>query len=339
MQKKLLTMAVAGALAAPVAAFAQVTVYGSIETGIKQTSKIRNATGGTDSNLTVESQAKKSNRIGFKGSHDLGGGLMGNFTIEGGFSSDTGGTNWNTGRKTVVGLSKGGNSVDLGHNYTLNHSTEGVYDPLSQDYGIYTGGAALGNLQGITKTTRVSNSATANFRFGTGGIGVQYAPGEQAGQSSWGTRTGINGDFAFGPVVVAAAVSSYKDLTGVNSNSEMQVGAVYRMGAFKFMGGYGVNDLDTAGERTQLMGGVNYSFSPTLLGRLAYYNVTKESATGVELGKANSLVAAVEYSLSKTTLVYGAFGRTSMEGDQQGTATGSLQDGTTSFGAGLQIVF
>jgi len=360
MQKKLLTVAVAGALAAPVAALAQVTLYGSIETGIKQTSKILNASGGTDSNLTVESQAKKSNRIGFKGSHDLGGGLMANFTLEGGYASDTGvlggtvegeadlvtgevtGTSASGlfARKAVVGLSKGGNSVDLGHNYTLNHSTEGVYDPLSQDYGIYTGGAAAGNLQGITKTVRVSNSVTGNFRFGTGGIGVQYAPGEVVGQSSWGTRTGVNGDFAFGPVVVAAAFASYKDAaTGTDSIKETQFGAVYTMGAFKFMGGIGTNDRDSGGERTQFMGGVNYSFSPTLLGRVAYYDLKVEDAAGTETGKANSMVVAVEYSLSKTTLVYAAFGRASLENGQQGTTEGSLQDGSTSIGAGLQVVF
>jgi len=348
MQKKLLTVAVAGALAAPVAALAQVTLYGSIDTGLKQTSKILTSTG-TDSNLTMDSQNKKSNRIGFKGSHDLGGGLMANFTIEGGYSSDTGTTPYTTSRKTVVGLSKGGNSVDLGQNYTLNHSTEGIYDPLGQDYGTFTGGltdiggntaTATGNLQGVTKTTRQANSVTANFRFGTGGIGVQYAPGEQPGESSLGTRTGINGDFAFGPVVVAAAFAT-QDTSATDTQKETQFGAVYTMGAFKFMGGMGTQDRDSAGELTQFMGGVNYSFSPTLLGRLAYYDVKKEDAAGTETGKANALVAAVEYSLSKTTMVYGAFGRTSLEGDQNTGATTNVsrRDGTTSIGAGLVVVF
>jgi len=40
MHKKLLTVAVAGALAAPLAAMADVTVYGTIDTGIRSTSKV-----------------------------------------------------------------------------------------------------------------------------------------------------------------------------------------------------------------------------------------------------------------------------------------------------------
>ena len=334
MQKKLLTMAVAGALAAPVAALADVTVYGSIDTGLRQQSKLLNAAGGTDSKLTMDSNNKKNNRLGFKGSDDLGGGLMANFTLEGSFSSDTGATAWNTARKAVVGLSKGGNSVDFGHNYTLNHSTEGVYDPLSQDYGGFVYG-----LQGATKTVRVSNSITGNFRFGTGGIGVQYGLGEVLGQRSWGTRTGINGDFTFGPVVVAAAFASQKSTDGADTEKETQIGAVYKMGAFKFMGGIGTQDLDSAGEETQIMGGVNFSFSPTLLGRVAYYDLKVEDAGGTETGKANTMVVAVEYSMSKSTLVYAAISRASLEGDQQGTDEGDPQDGSTSIGVGLQVVF
>jgi predicted porin len=41
MQKKLLTMAVAGAFAMPAAALAQVTVFGTIDGGIRNQSKVQ----------------------------------------------------------------------------------------------------------------------------------------------------------------------------------------------------------------------------------------------------------------------------------------------------------
>ena len=44
MQKKLLTVAVAGALALPVAAIADVTVYGTIDTGLRNISKLATPT-------------------------------------------------------------------------------------------------------------------------------------------------------------------------------------------------------------------------------------------------------------------------------------------------------
>ncbi|HSG76536.1 MAG TPA: porin, partial [Burkholderiales bacterium] len=89
MQKKLLTMAVAGALAMPVAALADVTVYGTIDTGIRNQSKASVA-GGDESNLVVTDGLRTTNRLGFKGSEDLGGGLMANFTMEGQHQSDDG---------------------------------------------------------------------------------------------------------------------------------------------------------------------------------------------------------------------------------------------------------
>ena len=80
MQKKLLTVAVAGALAAPVAAMADVTVYGTIDTGIRTASKVCTAAGGancteTGSLLSVTEGERTTNRWGLKGSEDLGGGL------------------------------------------------------------------------------------------------------------------------------------------------------------------------------------------------------------------------------------------------------------------------
>jgi predicted porin len=146
MQKKLLTVAVAGALAAPVAAMADVTVYGTIDTGVRQQSKVVTTGTNDDSLLTVTDGMRTTNRWGLRGSEDLGGGLRANFTLEGQYASDTGGgpgpstagQQTTTGapqglfqRKAVVGLSGGAWSVDLGRDYTVNFKSQGIYDPMS----------------------------------------------------------------------------------------------------------------------------------------------------------------------------------------------------------------
>ena len=332
MQKKLLTMAVAGALAAPLAAFAQVTVYGSIDTGIRSQSKVFTGVGTeTGSVLSVEPQGKKSNRLGFKGSDDLGDGLMANFTMEGAFASDTGATPWTTARKTIVGLSKGGNSVDLGRDYTLAFDTHGIWDPMGHDYGTSVTGQGTG-----VAGTRFDNSIKAKFRFGTGGIGVQYAPGERAGSGSAGTATAFAGDFTFGPVLVGASFTTQKNTAATPVDTKTtNFGAAWTMGAFVFRGGISKEDVDAGNETQQIALGVQYAMSPTLNGRLGYYSNTVDSNAGLELGTAKTFVATLEYTMSKRTLAYLAVDRRTLEGNQITT----LDDGATGIGVGISHVF
>src|SRR5882672_4784078 len=84
MNKKLLAVAVAGALAAPVVAFAQssVTMYGSID--VAYVSKV-NKTGSGVTASSVQGIGEgwqAGNRIGFRGSEDLGGRMSALFNIE-----------------------------------------------------------------------------------------------------------------------------------------------------------------------------------------------------------------------------------------------------------------
>jgi predicted porin len=347
MQKKLLTMAVASALAAPVAALADVSVYGSIDTGIKQQSKVVTATG-DDSRLSVESQIKKSNRWGIKASDDLGGGLMANFNLEGAFNSDdgTGPNSIGTGagapdsgglsfeRRAVLGFSKGGNSVDLGREYTLNFKTHGIYDPLSHDYG---GSAGIQSV--ATAGVRTSDSVTAAFRFGAGGVGVQYGMGEVAGDNGAGTYTAFNGDMAFGPVTVGAAFGSRENAAGTASTDTTNFGGAYQMGAFTFRAGISMEEIENGNESQKISGGVQYDFSPTLTGRLSYYDLTVDNAAGTEVATADTFVVNVEYSLSKRTLVYGVFDRKGLSGAALSGAVDSLNDGATGIGVGITHVF
>jgi len=344
MQKKLLTVAVASALAVPVVAFAEVTVYGTIDPGLHSQSKIFTAPAQTGSRLSMDSGQRTTDRWGIKGSEDLGGGLMASFTLEGAYNSDTGSGPNATGssagifgRKSIVGLSKGGNSVTLGHDYTANFKSQGIYDPMSYTYTGITP-SAVTNVAG----TRNSNMIEGGFRFGTGGVLVEYAMGEVAGQNSWGTRTGFMGDFAFGPVTLTGAYSSMKDSTsGTTTTKTTNFGGKYGMGAFTFRAGF--SDQKTSGGAVDLtqplmMFGVQYNMSPTLSGRFGYYSGKFKSA-GVEVGTSKTTIVALDYSLSKQTTAYVEFDRQGRSGNKLTGAVGTLDDGATGIGAGIVHAF
>jgi predicted porin len=349
MQKKLLTVAVAGVLAAPVAAMADVTVYGTIDTGVRQISKLDNGAGGDDSVLDVANNTRQTNRWGLKGSEDLGGGLRANFTLEGQYASDSGGGPGSAAgpgnqglfqRKSIVGLSKGGMSVDFGRDYTVNFKAQGIYDPMSYTYTGITPAAGT-NTAGV----RSSNMVTAGFRFGTGGIRIDYAAGEVIGQNSWGTRTGFMADFAFGPVTVTGAASSMKDAaTGNIKTNTTNLGGRYKLGAFTIRAGYSNTEVKNAGAKTEtptMMGGLQYGFSPTIDGRVGFYQV-KTEVNGADAGKKTQFIVAMDYNLSKTTTLYVELDRYSLDDIADAAAAGTLgnrRDGSTGIGAGVNHRF
>jgi len=339
MNKKLLAAAVAGALAVPSAAMA-VEVFGTIDTGIRSQSKVIVTGTQTGSLLTVTDGERTTNRWGFRGSEDLGGGLMANYWFEGQYGSDTGamgsspaqgaavtlagtagGILANQGifqRKLVVGLSKGGMSFDLGRDYTVNFKTQGIYDPMSYTYTGITPAAGT-NTAGV----RSFNMVTAGFRFGTGGIRLDYALGEVTDDTSNGSRYGLNGDFAIGPVTLGAAYSNAKqNLTTVGlgdvTTDTYNFGGAWVLGGFTFRLGASETDIkaDSTGVEVKtplLLAGVQYAFSPTLNGRVGYYD-NKFKANGTEVGTRKVAIVALDYYLSKRTTLYVAFDRTSISG-------------------------
>jgi predicted porin len=393
MQKKLLTVAVAGVLAAPVVAMAEVTVYGTIDTGIRTASKVCKDTACTQTGslLSMTDGERTTNRWGLKGSEDLGGGLRANFTLEGQYSSDTGGgpggskpgdittpggsTQGLFQRKSIVGLSGGAWSVDLGRDYTANFKTQGVYDPMSYTYTGITPTAGTNVAQ-----TRSSNMITAGWRFGTGGIRAEYAMGEQVGDTSNGARFGGNFDFALGGFTIVGAYSSSKLTLPAGATlpailvtagfttpldvkqSVYNIGGVYKLGAMTFRAGYSdtetkLNDASLSGKiNTPLYAlGLQYDFTPAVSGRIGYYN-QESKADGDKVGSRDWFLVAVDYNLSKTTTLYAAVDVSNIKDDnisvngQTGAITltsnsiaptlgSNVQNGSTGISAGIMHAF
>jgi predicted porin len=201
---------------------------------------------------------------------------------------------------------------------------------------------------GITPTagrnvagTRFSNLVTAGFRFGTGGIRVDYTMGEAVGLDT-GDGFGVNGDFSFGPVTIAGAFSTV-DTSNTTSTDTQNLGVVYKMGAFTFRAGWSNTNAETGPgadtDSPMYVLGVQYGFSPTLNGRFGYYN-TKFEANGVETGTDKLMIVALDYYLSKRTTAYVAFDRRNIDGTATATVMGNaLRDGATALSVGIAHSF
>lgn len=113
MKKSLLALAVLGAFAGAASAQTNVTIYGVVDAGITH----ENGAAGSVTKLATGVQS--GNRLGFKGTEDLGGGLKANFQIENGFNLDTGTQRQGAlfGRQAYVGLSGNFGAINLGRQY------------------------------------------------------------------------------------------------------------------------------------------------------------------------------------------------------------------------------
>ena len=114
MNKKLMALAVAGALAVPAAAYAQasnVQIYGRVNLGLDNYS----AKGATAANSDIKARNRvydASSRIGFRGTESLGGGLSAMFQMESGVNVDSG---TNLGQGGLPNVSTGFLSSRTGH--------------------------------------------------------------------------------------------------------------------------------------------------------------------------------------------------------------------------------
>jgi len=173
MKKSLLAVAALGAFASAAQAQSSVTVYGIMDIGyVGGNSRVASGTAVTKGTQnTFMGGAESTNRLGFKGTEDLGGGSSAFFTVELGLepaSSTSGFKNSATteNRQSFVGLKKNGiGQFALGTQYTLVHQSVALTDAGNTNNilgdMIYT--SATGN-----GATVADNNLAVNNGFGAG---------------------------------------------------------------------------------------------------------------------------------------------------------------------------
>jgi predicted porin len=319
MKKHTLMFVLAGAAAASSQAQTGVQIYGSIDAGLRYQTNV-NAAG--DGLLSVGTGNYYSNRLGFKGSEDLGGGLKARFTLESGFNSKTGALDNTNGvlfnRTASVGMGGAWGFVDIGRQYTIAFRTEKFLDPFDHHYtgivplssGAGTTLPAVATTAGLgassSSGTRFNNSVAYSKTTGPLKLSAEYAFGEVAGDNSKGSAQGAGFMYDKGPFLLAATFTHKETAAGFGNDAFVAGGGV-RVGkaTIKVAHSREVQETATAAEyRNQTTwAGVNYELTPAFEATFAGYR-SQYTGLGGSGGRRDLLILGGSYAFSKRTNLY-----------------------------------
>lgn len=158
MKKSLLALAVLGTFAGVASAQSSVTLFGIVDLNGRS---IKN---GSTTQKQQVSNSLNSNRLGFRGTEDLGGGMFAGFWLEGAMNNDSGegtatggGQNWQ--RRSTVSLGGRFGEIRLGRDYTPSFWNTTVFDPFGTNgVGSFLNTAGTGAITTATTYVRANNS-------------------------------------------------------------------------------------------------------------------------------------------------------------------------------------
>ncbi len=359
-------------------AYAQSTVeiYGIIDQSYSNTTIKASADDGSTKatiNNTGTQSGLATQRIGFRGTEDLGGGLKGLFQIENALSAGSAGTNGFGSRPTFVGLSGGFGTLTLGRQDTpllkavvpqlaggannmvgqLMWSPFGAPGELGAlaDIGAATiADAGFGRLARETTIDRAINYLTPSLSGFTAELQVGQSDVKIGASDGTALRaktddTGLNLRYANGPLTLAAAshvqkVSTATATTGKNTNN--YVGATYNLGFANLSIQHGeskrTNDADGEiykNKGTQLGAQVPVSATTALFG--SYGKGKRAFDNGTDKAKQTSFQLGATYALSKRTKLYAVYGMQELKGDSEALAGVKWKE--TQYGVGVNHSF
>ncbi len=327
MKKSLIVLAALGAFTGVASAQSSVTLFGVVDLSVNS---FKN---GSTTIKSMDSNQLQSNRLGFRGTEDLGGGLSAAFWLEGGMSNDDGSPGgFNFLRKSTLSLiSKTMGEIRLGRDYNVTFLQVATFDPYGANgFGnfanIYASGprafgaarnATMGS--GATTSVRTNNMVSYFLPGGLGGIygSAQVAAGEGVnGNKFMGFRLG----YAAGPVNVSAAMSNtntaFSDkfkVMNVGGSYNLGVARVFaqwdqrKFGALKYTSyqlgtsvPLGQGEFRASYARGDASGGTTNANDATLLGVEYIYNLSKRTALYTQYGTISNKGAS-NISLGGTT--------------------------------------
>ena len=300
MKKSLLALAALTAFAGVASAQSSVTLFGIVDLSVNS---VKN---GALSQKLLSSNQLNSNRLGFRGVEDLGGGMRAGFWLEGGMANDTGtgaqtggGQGWE--RRSTVSLMGGFGEVRLGRDYTPSFWNKTIFDP----FGTNGMGSSLNlaSTLGSGATTLVrANNTVGYFLPAMGGIygQVQVAAGENVpGNKYMGARVG----YAGGPVNVAVALGkTYKDGPMLTDFKDFNVGGSYNLGFMTLIAQYNKVDYSTRDQKVAMFG-VTVPFGASTL-KASYLTAKGAQGTSATDFDAKQFAFGYQYDLSKRTAIY-----------------------------------
>lgn len=313
MKKSLLALAVLGAFAGVASAQTNVTIYGIVDVGIQRVD-----TDATEAVWQMEDANgagfnRNGSRIGFKGTEDLGGGLSAIFTLENGFTSDSGTLGQGGrlfGRQAWVGLQGAFGAVKLGRQYTVTHLANDTIDPFN------TGMAGAINRVFNGNGTRTDNTLSYSLPNLGGFSGqVNYSLGEVAGDNSASRQVGLGLAYANGPINVQFAYHDANSDPAVAASVDTKtamLGGIYNFGVAKLHAGFQANETEN------LAGALTSDDKNWMLGVSAPIGVGEVRASFVRRdadlvtaarGDLDQYALGYVHNLSKRTNVYTSYAR------------------------------
>lgn len=322
-------------------AFAQsgVTLYGNVDASVVSS---RSGAPGTGALTAVTSGIGSSSHWGLRGVEDLGGGMKALFQLEMGFDLDTGASKQYTGdygsatpaaptgtavagfnRRSAVGLETPYGTVTLGRDYTPLFYTAVTTDTIR-------GAQYLGNIQLLTsllggpeRSARNSNVLTytspviGGFRARAAyGLGSESPGGAGRPPRDTNKFIGVGGEYVGGGLTVSGSLQQVKlaltagtpaAFTGIANRTDMALGTRYVFGNYSASVGHFRVNGPVDGSDTWLGGSVAFGAS-TVYAQVQ--RIRQDNPTGAER-RGTSLGLTYTYNLSKRTIAYTSFGRTS----------------------------
>lgn len=326
MKKSLLALSILSMFAGVASAQTSVVIYGSFDGGVRELNNVATSASTTGNRLTMGSNGTyNSNRLGFRGTEDLGGGNNAHFLLEQGFNSGTGASDTPAGprafnRGAFVGLGGGWGALDLGHQYTVVFKTMVAYEPFSYNYpgivpviaasgGNGPVGAPLVNANISNNVSRFSNDVQYTGTFGPITARAEHSFGEVAGSTRTGSADGVAVSYASAPLALGAGYIKRKDGASAAAptfNYDVYTfGGAYTFGPARLTAGYNKQKQATTTVDTQIKlawVGLNYDITPLVQLTGAYYRTKATAAAGD--GKIDMYMVGAKYLLSKRTNFY-----------------------------------
>jgi predicted porin len=364
MKKSLVALALFGAFAGVAHAQSSVVIYGLLDAGVQKS----NGSGSTN-NVTQVGQSD-NNRLGFKGTEDLGNGLKATFQLETRFNPDTGNQEISAKTGSVqrplfqgqsrVGLqSDSFGAVRIGRGLTAFQESITAFEPWN---GAGNAGAGfLLDLQvaGYTSdplspagnsANRFSNAVFYNSPVLSGfqvnatvatkeanngapviGRGSVPAPQYAAGAEAAATPFSLSGTYNNGPI---GAMAAY-ERNAVETKLWSIAGSYYPISPLKLVASYQHQDqshtVSTNSATKSWILGANYNVTPAGKILAGYGQKTIDGPTA----KTKQASLGYQYSLSKRTYVYG-----DVSNKKQALAAGSATSVTVNYyGVGVHHTF
>lgn len=364
MQHKFMALAAAGLLSTSAFAQSNVTIYGVVDYGYAYRFDGRNLSnaGPTPNSASqLNSGQAFSNRIGFKGTEDLGNGLKALFVLEQGFNLDTGTEQVNGlafARQSYAGLSGNFGTVIGGRMYTPYYNFMTSLDPfVNGTVGRYSNAFTLAPTvsgSSLTNPLRFDN-AVAYTSPSFGGFSVTGAfsnnvVGQEASASNAANNTAyaLFGQYANGPIYVGA---NYHYIAGgsnpvdsvINDVQNFTLGGSYDFKVAKIMALWGWNEIDYAGAMSNISNATfnNYMIGATVpfgkwTGKATYVYSDGNKSAG---GDAQQFAVGLDYNLSKRSTIYTAYSYINND-DKRMSGTGDAGQGGSyaagnGYGAGV----